>query len=60
MGGLMEFLEVMNALFALQKVFPDMRWNVEDEFVPKLNVVIYITPEIAKALNDARRMFEPA
>jgi len=54
----MEFLEVINAMFALQKVFPDLRWDIEDG--PQIRVQIPITPEIAKALNDARRMFEPA
>jgi len=53
----MEFLEVINAMFALQKVFPDLRWDIEEG--PQIRVQIPITPEIAKALNDARKMFEP-
>jgi len=53
----MEFLEVMRALFALQEAFPDMRWDIEEG--PQIRVQIPITPEIAKALNDARKMFEP-
>lgn len=57
----MTFLELMNHLFALQKAFPDMDWDVEARaYSPsQININIPISFENAEMLIQAQQMFAP-
>lgn len=53
----MDFLDLMNTLFDLQKKFPDMEWDCKGGI---LSIRTYVGMENHDLLNAGRQMFAPA